>query len=315
MIWENYQDTEVQRAQQQPAKRRYSVTADILSYQRCPRQYGYFETHGYEPAHAVQVWFGTIIHQVLDRAHAYYKGSYDPETAGEIPTDERIEAFFDEVDNALRARGIRAINPQLRDLACELIKRFNQLEGPTLYPRVRETEHPIQATRRNYILHGTVDVLADPAIGDASYDQMEIWDYKGTKFPDPGVSNRDRAELNRRRLQMYRFQMYVYAELYRQRNGVYPAKAILYFLNELNDGPVPTTRPRNALYEVDFDEGAIQEAMEDFEITVEEIEQSLDTNQWPAPPSDEDPGPETCDICDIRWSCDLKGDKYQLRYP
>jgi hypothetical protein len=261
------------------------------------------------------VYFGTIIHQVLDRAHAHYMGLYDPATMGQIPTDAAIDEYFTEVDNALRSRGIRAINPQLRDLACELIKRFNQLEGPTLYPRVRETEHPIQADRGSYILHGTVDVLADPEVGEPTYDQMEIWDYKGTKFPDPNVSNPHQAELNQRRLQMYQFQMYVYAELYRSRNGVYPAKAILYFLNELNDGPSPTNRPPNALYEVSFDESVIQQALADFGNTVDAIEQSRGLDQWPAPSQEQDPGKETCDICDIRWSCPLKSTKYPMRYP
>jgi len=315
MPWRNYQSVEVRPSQEAPIRRRYSVTADILSYQRCSRQYGYFSVHGYEPAHAVQVYFGTIIHQVLDRAHAYFQGLHDPATTGQIPTDEDIEAYFTEVDSALRSRGIRAINPDLRNLACELIKRFNQLEGPTLYPRVRETEHPIQADQGAYILHGTVDVLADPEIGEPTYDQMEIWDYKGTRFPNLDAPNPRQAELNRRRLRMYEFQMYVYAELYRARNGVYPAKAILYFLNELNDRPRATTRPTNALYEVAFDQDVIQQALDDFEATVNAIEQSRALDRWSAPPPDRDPGEETCDICDIRWSCPLTRDQYQMRYP
>jgi len=315
MPWQQYQDIEVQPSQRVPIRRRYSVTADILSYQRCPRQYGFFKVHGYEPAHTVQVYFGTIIHQVLDRAHAHYQGVYDEATAGQIPADEDVEQYFTEVDNALRSRGIRAINPKLRDLACELIKRFNQLEGPTLYPRVRETEYPIQADRGTYILHGTVDVLADPEIGEATYDQMEIWDYKGTKFPNPDVSSPRQAEVNRRHLQMYDFQMYVYAELYRERTAVYPAKAILYFLNELNDEPQPRTRPPNALYEVTFDQDVIRRALGDFARTVAAIDQSRESDDWSAPSPDRDPGKETCDICDIRWSCPLKTTQYHMRYP
>lgn len=315
MAWQHFQNVRVRPSQQAPSRRRYSVTADILSYQRCPRQYGYFRVYGYVPAHAVQVYFGTIIHQVLDRAHAHYKGLYNPATEGHIPTDEDIERYFLEVDNALRSRGIRAINSDLRNLALELIKRFNRLEGPALYPRVRETEHPIQADRGTYILYGTVDVLADPEIGEPTYDQMEIWDYKGTRFPDPDVPNHRQAVLNQRRLQMYEFQMYVYAELYRARNGVYPAKGVLYFLNELEGEPAPIERPPKALYEVTFGPEKIQQALDDFEHTVRAIEQSRKENNWPAPSRDRDPGNETCDICDIRWSCPLKRDKYPMRYP
>jgi hypothetical protein len=313
--WEEYESVEVRPPQRAPLRRRYSVTADILSYRRCPRQYGYFKAYGYEPAHTVQVYFGTIVHQVLDRAHAHYKGLYDLSTAGLMPSDEDIDRYFTEVDNSLRSRGIRAINRELRDLACELIKRFNALEGPSLYPRVRETEHPIEADRGTYVLHGTVDVLADREVGDGRYEQMEIWDYKGTKFPDPGVSDPDRAELNRRTLDMYRYQMYVYAELYRARNGVYPAKGVLYFLNELGDGSPPLARPPAALYELLFEQSDVERALDEFEITVHEIESSRDRDQWPHPPAGRDPGKETCDICDIRWSCPLKARQYHMRYP
>ena len=49
-------------------KRRYSVTADVVAYRRCARQYGAFRVHSYAPAHQTQLYFGTIVHQVLDHA-------------------------------------------------------------------------------------------------------------------------------------------------------------------------------------------------------------------------------------------------------
>jgi putative RecB family exonuclease len=114
---------------------------------------------------------------------------------------------------------------------------------------------------------------------------------------------------------MYEYQMYVYAELYRARNGVYPAKAVLYFLNELSDGPRPSVRPYGALYEVPLDAEHIREAMSNFEATVQAIEESLRLHSWEVPSAAHDPGDETCDICDIRWSCSLKGGRYPRRYP
>jgi PD-(D/E)XK nuclease superfamily len=52
----------------------------------------------------------------------------------------------------------------------------------------------------------------------------EIWDYKGGHRPRP----------NSQDLRRYEFQMLLYAELYRERNGVYPVKVILYFPSELD---------------------------------------------------------------------------------
>lgn len=303
MPWRRYQNLQVPPPRPPVIKRRYSVTSDILSYQLCPRQYGYFAVHGYEPAHAVQIFFGTITHQVLDRAHAHYRGLIDPATVGQLPSDADIDRYYNEVERALRARGIKALNRELSELARTLVKRFNQIEGPNLYPRVRDTEHRIQADQGNYILHGVVDVLADPAIGDPTPDQMEIWDYKGSRFPGDDTRKRQR----------YEFQMLVYAELYRRRNGVYPAKAILYFMNELGGDPAPVTRPANALYEVQIDPTNIQQAIDDFAQTVQDVEQCHAMDQWQPPSPNRTPCKETCDICDIRWSCPSVN--YQMRYP
>ena len=54
-------------------RRAYSITADILAFRRCSRQYGYFAIKGYVPAQATQIYFGIVIHEVLDRAHRQFR--------------------------------------------------------------------------------------------------------------------------------------------------------------------------------------------------------------------------------------------------
>ena len=54
---------------------------------------------------------------------------------------------------------------------------------------------------------------------------------RALKLPDLGSPD----------MQDYVWQMCVYAELYRVRSGHYPARAILYFLNELDQEPAPVT--------------------------------------------------------------------------
>lgn len=303
MSWERFKGLQIPPPQPPQIKRRYSVTGDILSFQLCPRQYGHFAVRGYVQAHAVQEFFGTIIHQVLDRAHAHFKGLNDPSTTGTFPSDQDIDVYFNEVEQALRIRGLPPLNKEMSDFARELVKRFNKVEGPALYPQVKDTEHRIQNDQDQYILHGVVDVLVNPSIGNPRPDQMEIWDYKATKFPAANMVKRERAE----------FQMLVYAELYRARNGVYPARAVLYFMNELAGDPPPKFRPANALYAVPLDKKRIEQALQDFGTTVQEIEQCYISNRWLAPPRGKTPGKETCDICDIRWSCPSVN--YEMRYP
>ena len=308
MAWQKFQNLKVATSESVPLKRRYSVTGDILSFQRCSRQYGHFAVRGYEPAHTVQIYYGMLIHQVLDRAHAHYKGLIDRTTEGKIPTDQDIERYFNEVDTTLRARGISSVraftHAAERDAALRRLKLFNQIEGPELYPRVRDTEHRLQSDRDDYLLHGTVDVLAD-APNWLPGMKAEIWDYKGGHPPS------QHSEDFRR----YEFQMLVYAELYRERNGDYPEKAVLYFLAALDAVEDSPSRPQGALIEVPLNLQRIEVALHIFKNTVGDIENCRLKEEWPAPRPGFEPDENTCDICDIRWNCPAQIGKYPMRHP
>jgi putative RecB family exonuclease len=143
------------------------------------------------------------------------------------------------------------------------------------------------------------------------YNAVEIWDYKGSRFPDINKS------AGKNKLRRYTFQMMVYAELYKLKYGKYPLKGIIYFMNELDIKPEPTIRPTQAVYEIDFrnplNMRQIAAAMKDFSSTVGQIDKCKQTDRW-EPPTEE-PDKETCDICDTRWNCPTVKKKYPMRYP
>jgi hypothetical protein len=105
----------------------------------------------------------------------------------------------------------------------------------------------------------------------------------------------------------------VYAELYRVLEGVYPVRAILYFLNELDLNPDPAGRPLRAVYEVQFTPETVQQALVEFDATAQSIISCRTTNGWPLPSAA--PVKETCDICDIRWNCTCPAVSYPVRMP
>ena len=281
-------------------KPRFSLTTDILSFRTCSRQYGFFGNDGFVPAHSAQIFYGTIIHQVLDRCHRHYSGLMG-HPKGSMPTDSDIDLYFGEVENALRAHGVRPPSPSAAHKAKKVIKIFNKIEGPELYPRVFDTEYRLESDREKYILRGVVDVIASSTHSSNDPGQMEIWDYKGTYRP--GYSSKT--------LKDYRYQMCIYAELYKAKSGSYPAKGVLYFLNELDLDPVPTERPRRALHEVSFKPSLIAEAMASFDKTAIEIIKCRLQKKWPLP--EKEPDKATCDICDKRWDCPVV--QYKIRYP
>jgi putative RecB family exonuclease len=148
-----------------------------------------------------------------------------------------------------------------------------------------------------------VDVLADdpqwlPGMG------AEIWDYKGGRKPK-----------NQEDFIRYEFQMLVYTELYHERNGVYPTKAILYFLGELDDAKDTLQRPSTALVEVAIAPKRREIALQNFDKTVADIEECRTNDRWSAPPIGQEPDQETCDICDLRWNCSSVGQGYPMRFP
>lgn len=290
---------------------RFSLTSDIIGFRRCRRQYGYFGNDGFVPAQAVQVFFGQVIHQVLDRCHRHYSGLFG-HPRGSLPTDADVDHYFDEVDQALRAHGVRPASPIVADQARQVLRTFNALEGPVLYPRVLDTEYRLESERNTYVLRGVVDVLVADAAGEA-----EIWDYKGTDMPP----------LSSTALRDYEWQMSVYAELYRAKAGRYPARAVLYFLNELKtrpgDPPI-IRRPLRAVHVVDFMRAGqepdgtptlVKQGLDAFDITAADIMACRRTQRWDPPAPAEAPEEKTCDICDIRWNCATRAGKYPLRLP
>ncbi len=300
-MWQHFQSLQLVHNPPAQSRRRYSVTADILAYQQCSIQYGAFVVRRYEPALVVQLFYGTVIHQVLDRAHAHYRGELGL-PPGTLPTDADIENYFMEVENALIARRIRAVQ-SVRDQAKIILKRFNSLEGPILYPRIIDTECRLQADQGQYILHGNVDVLV---ASNVSGNDVEIWDYKGAYKPS----------LNDPDYQRYIFQMQVYSDLYRQKTGQTPIKAILYFLNELSGDHAPQARPVNALLEVSLDPVEVQQALQSFGQTVHQIEVCRATRNWPDPALA--PTLTTCNACDLRWNCNAAtgfGRTYHMLHP
>ncbi|MBD2682651.1 MULTISPECIES: PD-(D/E)XK nuclease family protein [Nostoc] len=303
-------------------KRRYSVTQDVVSFRRCGLQYAAFNVHKYAPAQQTQTYFGTVIHQVLDRCHAHFHGIVEPSTKGSIPDnglilkEEEIHNYFYEVqeaqkdkktvplppseiikyflqvENGLNSKGILAIRSNTRVQAVKILQYFNALEGAVLYPRVRDTEHRLQADQIGHILHGVVDLLVDSIDENVDPANCEMWDYKGSS----------RVGLNPKDLETYEFQMRVYAYLYQRKYGVLPKKAVLYFLNELDGDTCPSQRPVNALIEVSIEPDEIEVAINEFTKTVNQIEESRCTNEWQAAA----PGnisEQDCKSCDLRWHC------------
>ncbi|HQJ87970.1 MAG TPA: PD-(D/E)XK nuclease family protein [Methanoregulaceae archaeon] len=324
MTWRLFEQLQIAAEEPQRIKRFYSVTGDILAYEICPRQYGLYNHRRYRTAHSIQLWFGLVVHQVLNNLHATYQEERERSGVKRIPTDDDVSLAFEQVCDSLNKRGIRWMDKDERDRAQDVLKAFNRIEGPTLFRNIVDTEYPLKSDRGDFYLEGIVDILVDGS-GTSTppfCENVEIWDYKASRKPDtskPGKAGLKEAK----KIEKYEFQMLVYASLYRMKTGKFPKRGVLYFMNELADLRDPTT-PLEAIREratITFDftdpnlQGKIDRALEDFSQTVGLIEEHKALDSWPAPDAITDP--DTCSACDLRWDCQSDEVKrfVKMRYP
>jgi len=262
----------------------------------------------YRPAKTIQFFFGTAIHQTLDLAHEHYLGRLDPSLKGSIPNDRDLESYFIAAESSLRTRGIVPFSRAQRESALNLLKRFNRHYGPTLYPRVHDTECRLQMDLGKVVIQGVVDVLLRSA---SAREGLGIWDYKGTELPS--------GEMMRRLLHNYELQMQIYALLYSKKYGNEPQEAVLVFLNELKSDPPSKREEERAFFRMDVNSEEMQEALQEFMRSVEEIEneRAKEGVRWRPPPVLAVPERRTCDACDFRWGCEsaISAHGYAVRIP
>src|SRR5262249_24124511 len=85
--------------------RRYSTTRDILSVKPRGRQYGYFGVRGFSSATNTQRYFGTLVHDVLDRINRDYRAAVP------LPSEADVELLVGQAHDRLIRTGVRPFNP------------------------------------------------------------------------------------------------------------------------------------------------------------------------------------------------------------
>src|SRR5208282_5307316 len=164
----------------------YSLTGDVLSYQRCGLQYRYYNGSALPPSRPVQMWVGEFTHGVFEESYRYWKEKSPsfpfpsnptprPRPANppvRVPYD--IGEFGDRVEARLAASGTNSRSRVIRELAYDRMEAALNLLGPLLFPLITAAEQRINGTREmpelpqegryrqggRYELTGIVDVIS-----------------------------------------------------------------------------------------------------------------------------------------------------------
>jgi CRISPR/Cas system-associated exonuclease Cas4 (RecB family) len=129
------------------------------------------------------------------------------------------------------------------------------------------------------VLNGVVDVIVED-------DAVTLCDYKATKRPedDDGL------------LEEYRRQLKAYAALYRRSEGELPDEGVIYFINEDD--------PKRERLTISFDDMDVEDALDAFDDTVDDIEATRETDSWGAIDDNDAPDKKTCAECPVNNDCD-----------
>lgn len=252
-------------------KHEYSFTSHLTLFENCAEQYRFFKELEFAPVRTSPILFGTLVHQTIEDIHTTV-------LRGETQklSEEQIRTWFDGNYAYLTQRERVYLVKYVRDLALEQVLRYYRRHRQD-WSHIREAEVDVSLVKDDYILKGTIDLVA------GQDGTLELVDFKSEKKPD--VNNpEDREKLDR-----YRRQLEVYSHLVAERTGLDVSRMHLYYTSAENEIPTITW---------DAEPGAIEKTIGTFDQVVSRIEEK--DFRIPARPV------KLCQECDMRHYCDRK---------
>jgi PD-(D/E)XK nuclease superfamily len=229
-----------------------SYTGDLLAHRRCPRSWCYEKYAGFHPYEQVQAMEGRLIHHAMEWLARKYR-----ETRRH-PTSEEFRQQLEKHFRVLWARGFRTAFSTKIDTLERVQKnlfpggRLDKIVKSAVEGAVH-TEYEIRAVKKliegdfagksRMLLTGIVDLVVqqqNPLRYESSWkwtslteldgkvsheliaaqpNDLEIWDYKGTRASTPYITD-------------YVRQLLTYTALYRDHTGALPRRCVLFFINE-----------------------------------------------------------------------------------
>lgn len=172
---------------------KYSLTGDVLAFQRCGLQYRYYNRSSLPPSRPVQLWTGEFVHGMMEEMYLYWQQHEIPfpwpSTQTPWPGTTRstnrlnydLGVLGDQVEARLRASGKTPRNRNARDAAYRRVEAAMNLLVPHLFPLITAVEEKLSSTRPmplsainapqgqqprgdRYELTGVVDVISSVSL-------------------------------------------------------------------------------------------------------------------------------------------------------
>lgn len=262
----NIQDFKLHMVKDVNIKETYSFTSHINVFENCSVQYKFFKELEFSPSRVGGMLFGTLVHSTIEDVH---KAALRGEEA--LITKDNIEGWFNANYSALVKSEHRYLAEPQKQAALTQVMRYVERKGGK-WSDIKEAEVNVSLVTQDFIIDGKIDLIK------GEDDTVEIVDFKSEKKPD--------LELERKKLEVYRRQLHIYAYLVEQRTGYKVSRMHLYFTGEDEGKPEVT---------YNYTKTAVEGTVESFDTTVKKIMGKDFTRKS----SDR----KTCTNCDLRWYC------------
>ena len=262
---------ELEQVKEVNLKREYSFTSHITVFENCAEQYRFYRELEFAAIRRSPILFGTLVHQTIEDIHKTVLRGEEQKLS-----EDQVATWFDTNYAYLTRKERVYLAPFVKEKALEHVIRYYWSHKQD-WSHIREAEVDVSLVKDDYILTGTVDLIA------GEEDTVELIDFKSENKLDVN-DPKDREKLNQ-----YRRQLEVYAHIVEERTGMTVSKTHLYYTGEDSGSPYIT---------FEKNERSIEQTIASFDEVVSRIEEKdFAISERP---------PKLCKNCDMLHYCDRK---------
>lgn len=271
----------------------FSLVGDVISFERCPRQYGLQKHYDFEPDRPSQRFVGNLVHEVLATAWAGWDGRHPKYKRHEFLEPNQLDILIEEKVRSLKGRNVFAASERVLISLKDSIQAFYGLEMKKLIPKIDKSGVSLGLDLPDFRLTGRIDVVKDDV---ADRKRLELVKYKGSSAPD---SSKPDHLLRTKEAEL---EMLAYAALYQSAFDKLPEQGRIYFIGEYEQHM--TTAPRTGVMPIAITDAKVKAALADVAAIVGRIRSCKQKHEWlPPKAGKKHAGASMCDICEYETSC------------
>ncbi len=186
----------------------YSVTGDLELYERCPKQYLYFRSYGFENARASRNVVGDIVHRSIDAVHQ------DVLRGGSVD-EHRVCEIVDRESQTIQRSSAPDENYDAVEVAFQQVARYVK-ENRDALGSILASELPLLSDEGDFLWTGRADLVSEDS------GSLVITDFK----------TGNRKTTSAERVLAYERQLMLYAHMAAQKLGRPVSQARIYWTSE-----------------------------------------------------------------------------------